>query len=102
MPIEHLFNDGDVQRLIDINAEPPFVKRNSAFIMGALYWGLTPSELSLLRLEDVMDQSSNFYRIWPLPTSTAYNGDARELHTESTYLPSSNNTWTGGRLRGCI
>ncbi|GBO88633.1 site-specific integrase [Marinobacter salsuginis] len=87
MPIERLFNEGDVQRLIDMNAAPPFGKRNSALIMGALYWGLTPYELSLLRLEDVMDQSGDFFRIWTLPASASYNGDARELHTEDHVLP---------------
>jgi len=29
-----------------------------------------------------MDQSGGFFRIWTLPASTAYNGEARELHTE--------------------
>lgn len=87
MPIERLFNESDVQRLIDMNAAAPFGKRNAALIMGALYWGLTPSEASLLRLEDVMDQSGDFFRIWTLPASTAYNGEARELHTEDHVLP---------------
>ncbi|MGX1201012.1 site-specific integrase [Marinobacter sp. MBR-105] len=87
MPIERLFNESDVQRLIDMNSAPPFGKRNAALIMGALYWGLTPSEASLLRLEDVMDQSGDFFRIWTLPDSTAYNGEARELHTEDHVLP---------------
>lgn len=87
MPIEKLFNESDVQRLIDMNALPPHGKRNSSLIIAAVYWGLTPSELSLLRLEDVMDQSGDFLRIWTLPSSTAYNGEARELHTEDHVLP---------------
>jgi integrase len=87
MPIERLFSESDVQRLINMNSAPPFGKRNAALIMGALYWGLTPSEASLLRLEDVMDQSGEFFRIWTLPASTAYNGEARELHTEDHVLP---------------
>ena len=87
MPIERLFNESDVQRLIDMNAAPPFGKRNGALLMGALYWGLTPSEMSILRLEDVMDQSGEFFRIWTLPASIAYNGEARELHTEDHILP---------------
>lgn len=87
MPIERLFSESDVQRLIDMNSAPPFGKRNAALIMGALYWGLTPSEASLLRLEDVMGQSGDFFRIWTLPTSTAYNGEARELRTEDHVLP---------------
>lgn len=87
MPIERLFSESDVQRLIDMNAVPPFARRNSCLIIAAVYWGLTPSELSLLRLEDVMDQSGDFFRIWTLPASTAYNGDARELHTDNHVLP---------------
>lgn len=87
MPIERLFSEADVQQLIDLNAQPPYGKRNAALIVGAVYWGLTPSELSLLRLEDVMDQSGEFFRIWVLPASTAYNGEARELHTEDHVLP---------------
>lgn len=87
MSIERLFNESDVQRLVDMNAAPPFGKRDGAMIMGALYWGLTPSELSLLRLGDVMDLSGDFYRIWTLPAGTAYNGEERELHTENHVLP---------------
>jgi integrase len=87
MPIERLFNESDVQRLINMNAVPPFGRRNSCLIIAAVYWGLTPSELSLLRLEDVMDQSGEFFRIWTLPSSTAYNGDERELHTDEHVLP---------------
>lgn len=34
-----------------------------------------------------MDQSGEFFRIWTLPSSTAYNGEARELHTEDQALP---------------
>jgi integrase len=87
MPIERMFNESDVQRLIDMNAIPPFGRRNRCLIIAAVYWGLTPSELSLLRIEDVMDQSGEFFRIWTLPASTAYNGDARELHTYDHVLP---------------
>lgn len=87
MPIERLFNESDVQRLIDMNAAPPHGNKNAALIIACVYWGLTPSELSLLRLEDVMDQSGDFFRIWTLPASTAYNGEPRELHTGEHVLP---------------
>lgn len=87
MPIERLFKESDVQRLIDTNSAPPFGQRNSCLIIAAVYWGLTPSELSLLRLEDVMDQSGEFFRIWTLPASTAYNGNARKLYTDDHVLP---------------
>lgn len=87
MPVEKLFSESELQELLDMNAAPPHGQRNAALIIGAVYWGLTPSELSLLRLEDVMDQGGEFYRIWTLPASTAYNGEARELHTENHILP---------------
>tara|TARA_Y100001001_G_C7925997_1_gene280429 strand:- start:677 stop:880 length:204 start_codon:yes stop_codon:yes gene_type:complete len=59
-----------------MNAAPPFGKRNSALIMGALYWGLAPYELSLLRVEDVMDQSGDFFRILTLPASDSESGQS--------------------------
>lgn len=87
MPIEKLFSESELQELLDMNAAPPNGQRNAALIIGAAYWGLTPSELSLLRVEDVLDQSGEFYRVWTLPASTAYTGEARELHTEDHVLP---------------
>jgi integrase len=87
MPVEKLFSESELQDLLDMNAAPPHGQRNAALIIGAVYWGLTPSELSLLRLEDVMDQNGQFFRIWTLPASTAYNGEERELHTENHVLP---------------
>lgn len=87
MPVEKLFTESELQEILNMNSAPPHGQRNAALIIGATYWGLTPSELSLLRLEDVMDQSGEFYRIWTLPFTTAYNGDARELHTENHVLP---------------
>ena len=87
MPIEKLFTDSDIQSLLDMNAAPPFGPRNAALIMGAVYWGLAPSELSRIRLEDVMAENGEFYRIWGLPGYTAFNGDPRELRTEDHVLP---------------
>lgn len=87
MPIEKIFSEADIQTLIDMNSAPPFGQRNGALILGAVYWGLTPTELSLLRLEDVMDQSGEFYRVWVLPKSVAYTGEARELMTADHVLP---------------
>tara|TARA_Y100001001_G_scaffold158908_1_gene179093 strand:+ start:10235 stop:10915 length:681 start_codon:yes stop_codon:yes gene_type:complete len=106
LPIERLFTEDDVQRLLDMNAAPPFGARNAALIIGAVYWGLTPSELSLLRLEDVMDRGGEFYRIWTLPAHTAYTGEPRELRTEDHVLPffeaymvwrESKETWTSNQ-----
>ncbi|WP_444935852.1 site-specific integrase [Microbulbifer sp. JMSA004] len=87
MPVEKLFTEPELQVLLDMNAAPPHGQRNAALIIGAVYWGITPSELSLLRLEDVMDQGGQFFRVWTLPASTAYNGEVRELHTEDHVLP---------------
>lgn len=87
MPVEKLFTENELQELLDMNAAPPNGERNAALIIGAVYWGLTPSELSLLKLKDVMDESGQFYRIWTLPADAAYNGEARELHTEDHVLP---------------
>lgn len=82
MPVNKIFTEKEVQEILDMNSAQPHGQRNSALVIGAVYWGLTPSELSLLRLEDVMDQNGEFYRIWILPDSVAYNGQAREVRTE--------------------
>lgn len=81
-----LLNVVDVQELINQNGAPPNGVRDGALLIGALNWGLTMSEMSLLSLEDVMDKHGEFYRIWTLPESVAYNGVARELHTEDHLL----------------
>jgi len=87
MATERLFNDSDIQHLLDNNAAPPFGRRNAALIMGAVYWGLTPYELSMLSVQDVIADSGEFYRVWVLPTHSAFNGEARECHTEQHVLP---------------
>ncbi len=48
MQVEQLFSKHDIQNLINKNFAPPFGQRNAALIIGVAYWGLTPSELSLL------------------------------------------------------
>ncbi|MFS1524693.1 hypothetical protein ACL7TT_11345 [Microbulbifer sp. 2304DJ12-6] len=87
MAVKKIFTEQELQLLLDMNAIPPHGQRNAALLMGAVYWGLTPSELSLLQLQHVMAQSGEFYRIWTLPESVAYNGEARKLHTEDHVLP---------------
>lgn len=87
MTIERFFDEDDIKTLIKMNAAPPYGPRNAALILAASYWGLTPFELTLLRLEDVMDASGAFYRIWTLPAHVAYTGEARELHTADHVLP---------------
>ena len=87
MPIDKLFSESELQELLDMNAAPPHGQRNAALIIGAVYWGLTPIELSRLKVRDVLHKGGQFYRIWTLPADTAYNGEARELHTENHVLP---------------
>jgi integrase len=87
MPVEKLFSESELQELLDMNAAPPHGQRNAALIIGAVYWGLSPIELSRLKVGDVMDKGGQFYRIWTLPAEAAYNGEPRELHTEKHVLP---------------
>lgn len=87
MAVERLFTEKDIQELLDMNAAPPFGRRNSALIMGAVYWGLTPYELSMLSVKDVLAESGELLRIWTIHKHAAYNGEARECHTEDHVLP---------------
>lgn len=87
MPIERLFSENDIQDLLDKNAAPPYGRRNAALIMGAVYWGLTPYELSMLAVKDVMHENGDFLRIWILPAHAAFNGEERNCHIEVHVLP---------------
>ena len=87
MPIERLFDDYDVQELIDKNASQPLGRRNAALIFGGVYWGLTLLELSLLDTKDVLSSKGDFYQKWVLPDYNSYNGEAREIYTEEHALP---------------
>lgn len=87
MAVERIFDEADVSELLEQNAAPPFGPRNAALIMGGVYWGLTPLELSLVSTEDVMAPSGDLYRIWVLPKHAAFNGEAREVGTEDHILP---------------
>ncbi|GAB3530728.1 site-specific integrase [Photobacterium alginatilyticum] len=86
MPIEKLLNERDVQELINANSYGEYAHRNVALLMGGLYWGLLPIELSKLKLEHVMHQSGEFFKVWVLPKHVAYNGVARELQTSDHIL----------------
>lgn len=86
MAVETIFDEEDVNELLMQNAAPPLGARNAALIMGGVYWGLTPLELSLVSIEDVLDKSGEFNRIWILPKHHSYNGEAREIHTEDHVL----------------
>jgi integrase len=83
---EILFDADDVQQLIDRNSAPPHGIRNAALILAGVYWGLTPYEMSVVSVEDVMDSKGTLYRIWVLPASRAYNGKERELWTDGPML----------------
>ena len=87
MATERLFTESDIQKLLDNNAAPPYGRRNAALIMGAVYWGLTPYELSMLSVKDVVAENGELYRIWVLPAHAAFNGEPRECHTEDHVLP---------------
>lgn len=63
MATERLFTERDIQELVDKNAAPPYGRRNGALIMRAVYWGLTPYELSLVSVQDVMNESGELLRL---------------------------------------
>lgn len=55
--------------------------RNAVALFGAILWGLTASELTLLRIRDVLNQDGSLKPDWQLPEHIAYNGYARPLST---------------------
>lgn len=87
MAVERIFDDADVSELLMQNAAPPLGFRNAALIMGGIYWGLTPLELCLVSVEDVIAPSGEFYKVWVLPAHNSYNGEPRELSTADHILP---------------
>ena len=87
MAAERIFDEVDVQELLEQNAAPPFGARNAALILGGVYWGLTPLELCLVSTEDVLAPNGDFYRVWVLPKHASFNGAAREVHTADHILP---------------
>lgn len=86
MPIEKILTEKDVQELVVSNSYGEFGRRNIAILMGALYWGLQPIELSRIELGHLMHPNGEFYRIWVLPDYVSYNGIARELQTADHVL----------------
>jgi integrase len=87
MAAERIFDEVDVQELLEQNAAPPFGARNAALILGGVYWGLTPLELCLISTEDVVAPNGEFYRVWVLPKHASFNGADREVHTADHMLP---------------
>ncbi len=87
MAVERIFDEADIQELLEQNAIPPNGARNAALILGGCYWGLTPLELCLVSSEDVISPKGEFYRIWVLPEYASFNGEARQIHTEDHVLP---------------
>lgn len=87
MPVEKVLSEKEIQRLIDSNNYGDYAERNVAVLVGALYWGLLPIELSKLELGHVMHPNGDFYSVWVLPDYVSYNGIPRELHTADHILP---------------
>jgi len=81
MPIERILEEKDFKRIITCNSKPPFANRNMVLVVTGGYFLLKPYEQTLLRLEDVMDASGEFYSIWTIPSHASYNGEAREIRT---------------------
>jgi len=86
MAVERLFDMQDIQELLNKNAAAPYGKRNLALIIGGTYWGLTPYELSVLDVKDVVAKNGELYSIWTLPAYNSYNGEARENRTKDHVL----------------
>jgi len=87
MATERLFTEDDLQQILNNNAAPPMGKRNTALIMGASYWGLTPYELSMLSVKEAIAENGELFRIWVIPKHVAFNGEERECHTGEHMLP---------------
>lgn len=87
MAVERIFDETDVQELLDQNSAPPYGARNVALILGGVYWGLTPLELCLVATEDVIAPNGEFYKVWVLPDHASFNGEAREIRTTDHVLP---------------
>lgn len=87
MAVERIFDEADVQELIDKNATPPFGARNVALILGGVCWGLTPLEQCLVATEEVIAPNGQFNNVWVLPEHAAFNGEARDIRTADHILP---------------
>lgn len=87
MAAERIFDEADIQELLEQNAMPPHGARNVALILGGCYWGLTPLELCLVSTEDVIAPGGEFHRNWVLPEKVSFNGEARQIRTENHVLP---------------
>ena len=82
MALPKIFDIKDINLLLEQNASPPYGERNAALIVCAAGWGLTLLEMSKVRNMDVIAPSGELYRIWVLPEHLAFNGEAREVHTQ--------------------
>jgi hypothetical protein len=86
MALTRIFDEPDIEQLLAQNSAPPYGARDTALIMGAVFWGLTPLELTMVRTESIIAPSGEFYRVWVLPADASFNGKAREIHTEDQVL----------------
>lgn len=76
-----LIDEDILNELLKRNKNEGGGARNSVALFGAILWGLTASELTLLRVRDVLNQDGSLKFDWQLPEHIAYNGYARPLST---------------------
>jgi integrase len=81
MAVNKIFNEADINELLEKNALGFLGVRNAALIMGGVCWGLTPSELCLVTIKDVINADGRFLPSWEIPSGSAHNGEARVLYT---------------------
>ncbi len=79
------FNISEISKILENNAQK-YGPRNTALILGGVYWGLTPLELCKISVEDVMAPNGQFYEVWVLPKHASYNGEPREIQTRDHVL----------------
>lgn len=87
MSVNCIFDESDIQELINKNSSSTFGARNAALIMGGVYWGLTPLEQCRVKVEDVLAPDGQLYSKWMLPALSSYNGEEREIHTSDHIAP---------------
>lgn len=84
--MQRVIEISDLRALIRRNEAGPFGVRNRAIITAAALWGLTASELSLVRVRDVVAPSGQLRLSWELSKEVAYNEIPRKLYTEHPAL----------------
>lgn len=80
MPAQNMTKE-QLQTLIDSN------EKDRVFIVGALVWGLTPVELAMLEVNQVINQKGEFYSEWALPNWISQTSQIRILATPKNVDP---------------